>query len=994
MKISPHSPRSPRRARDQRPESRSQTPVDSVQLSANSEGALGPGFPSAPPEKSNFADRLQDWIARNDRFGLYSRGADLLLDRVSGATEQGVGIDIHGLLDVERRLYQDLASGSEGYKGDGHPAPLFQALANGQASYVSLGNERQSEADHLMLLFNGMSPQQLAEVDFKDPELGKIRTHLLEKSANKEFPVFVDTDNSFDSKNTTESIATGSLLSIAKRENGFGEDFSNPQAYYKWLLTRVDSNYAKLDPWLFASKPEIHESVNLIKENLTPPWLEPPSRGWFQKKAEQSKDPFGAEPSSKKVQKAYLEMMKIAGNGAAPNWKTLSDIADTVVGLDRDLLTGVQTYWIKLLSEVSPEQRQTLLAPVGRAWVNLNVLGSDHSQFDLVSPPTSPMIELASRSGKEKTERYDRALALSQAVDHAVNGLGLGQRRQFIDQLMGEIGDKKEALLAREARLREQLGARYRGLDVKALVEGRADIRTPGVKEALEELIAASDPDQPRHQMTPEYAEVCRHRDLLDWVATRHARYGDLAFDWVLKNPEAGDFKKYPLILSEYYSGDGKGNVSPITQTAPQGELLGDKVAGKDPMKMSVVLEGGGGKGFAFVDMLKQVKQTLASGEGEVQIDEFVGNSAGALSAGMLAAGYNADELGQILRELDFTTFYSDYLWLSGGVDPKVRGIGRTGLFTTQKMYQALSELLKKKVPVEGRPVLFRDLPFKLRVTSTMLNGDIPQELREQLTLSPDGQVVFSSDTTPNMDVAAALSCSAAIPGFFHSPQLQICSGSEGGKPILHRMQMMDGGVVNNFPVAEASQDEKSFMMMLPTSYQAPSPTPGGEPISLSTLDFDSSAVKYVDAYNREQYKSFGPQLKETLQAIGDKGYGRAVLSLNITAMDGQKAPVVQGTDRKETNQLLALSESLGMPVLDADEGARQVKQNLVSKPRSWVERQLVDKLLDKEDVYSPGGTFRPSTEEAGGTMDMLAGVIAAQFSAPGQLKHKLFEKA
>ncbi len=375
-------------------------------------------------------------------------------------------------------------------------------------------------------------------------------------------------------------------------------------------------------------------------------------------------------------------------------------------------------------------------------------------------------------------------------------------------------------------------------------------------------------------------------------------------------------------------------------------------------------------------------------------MDEFIGNSAGALSAGMLAAGYNADELGQILRELDFTTFYSDYLWLSGGVDPKVRGIGRTGLFTTQKMYQALSELLKKKVPVEGRPVLFRDLPFKLRVTSTMLNGDIPEELREKLKLSPDGQVVFSSDTTPNMDVAAALSCSAAIPGFFHSPQLQLCSGSEDGKPVLHRMQMMDGGVVNNFPVAEASQDEKSFMVMLPTSYQAPSPTPGGEPISLSTLDFDSSAVKYVDAYNREQYKTFGPKLKQTLQAIGEQGYGRTVLSLNITGMDGQKAPVVQGSTREATEELLAITSGQGMPALKADEGARQVKNNMVSKERSWVERQLVDKLLDKGDVYSPKGVFRPSSEEASGTMDMLAGVLAAQLSAPAQLGNKLFEKA
>lgn len=945
---------------------------------------LGAGFPSVPAAPTSIAHKIQDWVSGRDVLGLYGKGVDRLLDEVSGPAEDAVGINFHGLLDVERRLYKDLASGSEGYKGDGHPAPLFEALANGQASYVSLGPERQSDADHLMLLFNGMSAEQLAKVTFENPELGKIRDLLLQKAANNEFPVFVDTDNSFDSKTATESIATGSLLSIAKRENGFGDDFSDPQAYYKWLLTRVNSNYAKLDPWLFASKPELHRAVNSVKADLTPPWLA----------TAKSKDPFGFEPRASDAQRAYRAMMEIAGGGDAPDWRVLTDVADSVVALDRDLMTGVQTYWIKLLSEVSPEQRKTLLAPVARSWVNLNVLGPEHAKFEEVSPPSSPMIELASRSGKESLERYDRALALSQAVDHAVNGLGLGERRQFIDGLMAEIGTKKKALLAREARLREELGEEYRGIDVEALIDGKADIRTPGVKEALADLVRASKPELGSHQMTESYAEICRHRDLLDWVATRHARYGDLAFDWVAEDPKSADFEENPLILSEYYSGDGAGNVSPITRIEPTGELFGTRAPGHQAMNASVVLEGGGGKGFAFVDVLKNLQETLSKGEGEVRIDEFVGNSAGALSAGMLAAGYKPEELGDILAELDFTKFYSDYLWLSGGVDPKVRGIGRTGLFTTQKMYQAMSELLKKKIPVEGRPVLFSDLPFKLKVTSTMLNGDIPPELREKLQLAPDGQVVFSSDTTPNMDVAAALSCSAAIPGFFHSPQLQVCSGSKDGKPVLHRLQMMDGGVVNNFPVAVATHDQDTFMMMLPASYQAPSPTKGGKPISLSTLDFDSTAVKQVDAYNRELYDGFAPHLKDALQAIGDKGYNRVVLGLNLGEIGSQSVPVVQGGDRAQTQELIATSASRGLPVMKAEQGARLVKSNFRSKSPSKAQRLLVDRLVDKDDVFSPGGkpTFRPSTAEAGGIPDMLAGAVAAAMSAPGQLNHKLFE--
>ncbi len=962
-------------------------------------GELGTGFPSAAPLKSSLADKLHDWLASNDRFGIYNKAVGALLDRVSESTEKGIGIDIQGLLEVERTLYRSLANGSEGYKGNGQPAPLFQALANGQASYVSLGRERESDAEHMMLLFNGMSPEILQTLDIKDPELAKIRDLLVEKAGLKEFPVFVDTDNNFDSMNPTESIATGSLVSIAKRENSLGSDFPDPKQYYKWLLTRVHSNYAKLDPWLFAAKKPLHEKIVGVKESLTPPWLAPLRQGWFQKKPTEHNDPFGAQPPSKQVQKAYLGMMDICGNGQAPTWETLTDVADAVVNLDRDLLSGVQTYWIKMLSEVSADQRQSLMAPVARTWVNLNVLGPDHKEFASVSPPTSPKIELVDRhSGKERLEQYDRALAVSQAVDHMVNGLGIDERRDFIDLLMVDIRAKQPELEAREARLRETLGPGYSGLDINALLNGKANVRTPGVREALDQLIQASQPELSTHEITSKQAEITRHRDMLDWVATRYSRYGDSAFDWVVKNHSSEDFSKNPLIVSEYYTSTGRPEkgVTPLPTGPGPGDLLGHAVEGKEPLKMSVVLEGGGGKGFAYVDVLRQVNEALEAGDGQINVDEFVGNSAGALTAGLLAAGYKGDDLGKVLKELDFKTFYSDYLWLAGGVDPKARGINRTGLFSTQKMYNVLSDLLKEKCPVEGRPVLFRDLPFKLRVTSTMLNGDISPELREKLNLAPDGQVVFSDTTTPNMDVAAALCCSSAIPGFFNSPQLQVCSGDDGEKAILSRMQMVDGGVVNNFPVSEASKDEKSFLVMLPASYQAPNPEPGGRPISLSTLNFDSADVATIDTYNRQKYTEFLPKLKGTLQTIADKGYGRAVLGLNLSDLGGQTAPVVQGRNRKETKGLLDLSHQQGLPTLDANTGAEKVKGNLQAKPKGVVERLLINELLDKEDVFKPSlignPSFRPGTKEAEGTADVLAGVAAASFSAPSQLKHRVFE--
>lgn len=415
---------------------------------------------------------------------------------------------------------------------------------------------------------------------------------------------------------------------------------------------------------------------------------------------------------------------------------------------------------------------------------------------------------------------------------------------------------------------------------------------------------------------------------------------------------------------------------------------------------MSLVFEGGGGKGFAYVETVKQLQSHLQAGEGQVKVDEFVGNSAGALTAGLLAGGYSPEELGEVMKKLDFKKFYSDYLWLSGGVDPKVRGLNRTGLFSQQKMYKTLSELLQEKNPVQGRPVLFRDLPFNLKVTATVLNADIPPEMLKSLNVGPEGQVVFSSENTPNMDVAAALCASAAIPGFFDAPQIQLSqSGPRGVQPPkVHRMQLVDGGVVNNFPVARAGkEDDKSFLVALPTFAEAPNPDGSGPPIKLSTLNFDYANIGHIDDYNRKQFARFGPQVAQTIQKVRTQGHERAVVAMNLTGLSEQPDPIVQGRSRKETKKLLEVAAQTGLPHLSAVQGAEIIERNLEEKERSLVEQQLLNFLLDKNDALDANvfraPKYRILKHEASGIADMLGSVLGANLVAPTHLKRHLFEK-
>ena len=77
------------------------------------------------------------------------------------------------------------------------------------------------------------------------------------------------------------------------------------------------------------------------------------------------------------------------------------------------------------------------------------------------------------------------------------------------------------------------------------------------------------------------------------------------------------------------------------------------KSSDKD-LKVGVVLSGGGAKGLAHIGALKVIE------ESGVQIDYIAGTSMGAIVGGLYAAGYTADELTALFKEVDFETLIGD----------------------------------------------------------------------------------------------------------------------------------------------------------------------------------------------------------------------------------------------------------------------------------------------------------------------------------------------
>ena len=213
---------------------------------------------------------------------------------------------------------------------------------------------------------------------------------------------------------------------------------------------------------------------------------------------------------------------------------------------------------------------------------------------------------------------------------------------------------------------------------------------------------------------------------------------------------------------------------------------------------VDLVLEGGGVKGAGLVGAIT----TLASAADPYTIHRVAGTSAGAIVASMIAAGYDAVEMTQIMTDLDFAQF-EDEESLFGHLEKIGEGLGlllHEGLFVGEFLHDWIEKLLAAKGvhtwgdlkdhdPGSSLPP---DRQYKLVVVvSDVSRGRmlrLPWDYREQLGVDPDTQ-----------PVADAVRSSAGIPFFFRPFHMKADPAhTHGHGEIL----CTDGGMLSNFPVA------------------------------------------------------------------------------------------------------------------------------------------------------------------------------------------------
>lgn len=210
---------------------------------------------------------------------------------------------------------------------------------------------------------------------------------------------------------------------------------------------------------------------------------------------------------------------------------------------------------------------------------------------------------------------------------------------------------------------------------------------------------------------------------------------------------------------------------------------------------VNAVFEGGGVKGISLAGAVRAAE---LSG---VCFNRLAGTSSGSIVAALIATGYTAPEMKEIIESTPFSSFlHRAAIFNTKIIGPAVRLLLRKGMYSGQALEQWVTELLAAK-GVRS----FGDLPAgKLQIiASDITNG--------KLLVLPQDIAGYGVD--PNrFSVARAIRMSTSIPYFFdpvvlRQPiRLRIRSSkadaaSKGSAKAAKISYVVDGGLLSNFPL-------------------------------------------------------------------------------------------------------------------------------------------------------------------------------------------------
>lgn len=209
-------------------------------------------------------------------------------------------------------------------------------------------------------------------------------------------------------------------------------------------------------------------------------------------------------------------------------------------------------------------------------------------------------------------------------------------------------------------------------------------------------------------------------------------------------------------------------------------------------MLADAVFEGGGIKGIAFTGAIKVMEDYGYFWR------NIAGTSAGAIVASLLAVGYKANEIKNLMEELDYRKITDKRITplLNLGIN---KGLYK-GDYIREWIDLKLYEKMKNKIG-NRRPVKFKDLiipkenevllnnpKYKRKYKLHIIAADVT---RGKMLILPE-DIDYYGINPDELDVSLAVRMSMSIPMYFEPVTLKNCK---------QKYYIVDGGVMSNFPV-------------------------------------------------------------------------------------------------------------------------------------------------------------------------------------------------
>jgi NTE family protein len=202
--------------------------------------------------------------------------------------------------------------------------------------------------------------------------------------------------------------------------------------------------------------------------------------------------------------------------------------------------------------------------------------------------------------------------------------------------------------------------------------------------------------------------------------------------------------------------------------------------------KVGLVLSGGGAKGLAHIGVLKTLDSL------NIKVDYIAGTSMGAVVGGLYAAGYSANQLDSIFSALDVNALLQDYT-------PR----------DSKSFYEKRNdEMYALTLPFTN---------FKLGLPSGLSKGSYNYNLISRLTKHVSHEREFNKLPIPFLCVATDLETGSQV--VLERGILAEAIIASGAIPTLYnpveinQKILIDGGVVNNYPVEELKSRGMDFII-------------------------------------------------------------------------------------------------------------------------------------------------------------------------------------